>query len=356
MSHRQLYQYHPVIGHRFIPDVRARIAHEGGGFLWRTNSAGFRSDHEFASVRTPGTRRVLVFGDSFTAGDGVSNGKRFSDVVESLIPGIEVFNFGLSGTGTDQQYLVYREFAEALEHDLVVIVVQVENIRRVAAAMRMFFDAEGREALMAKPYFEIEGGAGGELVLKGVPVRREPFPVDELTEQQRGRADAIGGGGAAAAVKGLVTRLGLKDVAQKFVKAQPLPEYDRADSPQWVLLSRILEMWAGRCRAPVLVVPLPVYQYVEGTAEPRYRERFGELAARLAPLGAAVHDPLDDLLTYSAAERRAFRFATDQHPTAAGHEAIAKSLAPAVSRALERPDVVVRPAEGPAAPRASTYH
>ena len=44
--------------------------------------------------------RVLVFGDSFTAGDGVSNGSRYSDVLETLLPPpTEVHNFGLPGSG-----------------------------------------------------------------------------------------------------------------------------------------------------------------------------------------------------------------------------------------------------------------
>ena len=42
-------------------------------------------------------------GDSFTAADGVSNRQRYSDLLEARLPGIEVYNFGLPGTGTDQQ-------------------------------------------------------------------------------------------------------------------------------------------------------------------------------------------------------------------------------------------------------------
>lgn len=28
---RQFYEYHPEVGYRFIPNLRARIPHEGGG-------------------------------------------------------------------------------------------------------------------------------------------------------------------------------------------------------------------------------------------------------------------------------------------------------------------------------------
>jgi carbamoyltransferase len=42
---RQLFQYHPTIGYQFVPGLRTREEHEGGGFLLRTNQDGFRCRH-----------------------------------------------------------------------------------------------------------------------------------------------------------------------------------------------------------------------------------------------------------------------------------------------------------------------
>ena len=39
---RQLLKYDPIIGYRFIPNLKARVPHEGGGYLIRTNEYGFR--------------------------------------------------------------------------------------------------------------------------------------------------------------------------------------------------------------------------------------------------------------------------------------------------------------------------
>lgn len=108
---RQLYEYHPVVGYRYIPHLRARIAHEGGGYLIQVNEQGFRSDRPFAPARTPGHQRILVFGDSFTAGDAVPNRQRYTDLLEAHLTAaggtpVEIYNFGLSSTGTDQQYLI----------------------------------------------------------------------------------------------------------------------------------------------------------------------------------------------------------------------------------------------------------
>jgi len=102
---RQLFQYPPTIGYHFVPGVRARVAHEGGGYLVRVNASGFRCDREFCRDKPAGIYRVLLFGDSCCAGDGVSNGQRYGDLLEQLLPGVEVFNHAISGTGTDQQYL-----------------------------------------------------------------------------------------------------------------------------------------------------------------------------------------------------------------------------------------------------------
>jgi hypothetical protein len=48
--------------------------------------------------------------------------------------------------------------------------------------------------------------------------------------------------------------------------------------------------------------------------------------------GCALHDPLADLQRYPLEVRRGFRFAQDPHLTAAGHQALAESLAPALRR------------------------
>src|SRR5689334_3461189 len=115
---RSVTQHHPTIGYTFIPGIKSRIIlpNENVGYLIKVNEHGFRCDHEFLPEKTGGMKRALLFGDSFTAGDGVSNAQRYGDQLERKIEGLEVYNFGLPGTGTDQHYLAYREFARAIEY------------------------------------------------------------------------------------------------------------------------------------------------------------------------------------------------------------------------------------------------
>ena len=323
---RQVYEYHPIVGYRFIPHLKARIAHEGGGYLMQVNEAGFRSDCPFHSEATPGMRRVLVFGDSFTAGDAVANRERYTDLLESMIPGSEVYNFGLSSTGTDQQYLAWREFAQGIAHDAVVIAVFVENVRRVLARYRPHRDAAGVERLYAKPYFTLDGG---QLTLRNVPPATEGMDIDQLSPEDKGAVDH---GGRFVKLRSLVNALGAREAVQRITHYQPLPDYDSPDSTGWRLMRAILSQWIGAIDRPVLLMPLPLPQHLDQVCDSAgYQARFCELAAEL---GCALHDPLPDLLAYHTTTRRRFRWETDIHFTPEGHAALARSLAPAVERLL----------------------
>lgn len=323
---RSIFQYHPTYGFHFIPGVKARIPHESGGYLVRANRAGFRSDREFDAPRTPGRRRALLFGDSYTAGDAVSNGARYGDLLETHVPGIEVYNYGLPGTGTDQHYLVYADVAPRVAHDLVIIAVLVENIRRVVAHYRLFENADGENVALAKPYFSLDRDE--RLILNNVPVPPAQVPLEALPPEERKHVDR---GGDLALVRRALNLLGpgVKSLLQNAIGQDPLPAYASAEDPAWRLLRAILVRWVSESVVPVLIVPLPLYHYVEGIADPSaYQARFAEIAHATR---AHVHDPLPDLLALPANERRALRFERDVHPTPFAHERLARSIAPVVA-------------------------
>lgn len=322
-KHREIFRYDPDVGYTFVPNLKARIPHEAGGYLLATNPQGFRSSHDFAAVPS-GRKRILVFGDSFTAGDGVSNKQRYTDLIESDLPDVEVFNFGMSGTGSDQQYLIHRKFAANIPADLVVVAVLVENIRRNVAQYRKYVDPEGREFWKAKPYFSLENNT---LVRGNDPVPDEPVPVGEAAGLMGEKA--LDRGGRFPVLRRLVRKAGLGALAQKISRYQPVPDFNSPDTDAWKLMRAILRQWISEIRAPVVLMPIPLYHHVEGLASARaYQARFRELADES---GAALHDPLPDLLAYSAEDRRAFRFENDVHLSPAGHRALATSLAKALT-------------------------
>jgi GDSL-like Lipase/Acylhydrolase family len=324
MSWRRQFRYDPDIGYTFIPNLKMRHPHESGGYLVQTNAMGFRDERVPSATST--SKQVLIFGDSFTAGDGVSNGQRFSDAVQRST-GADVFNFGLSGSGTDQQFIAYQKFARGLRCDVLVVAVLVENVRRITSQFRPQEADDKSVTFQAKPYFQL---VDGKLVRYHDPVPQKPLTQDELALLSSD--PSVDTGGRFRVLRGLVTALGLKETIQRLTEYQPVPDYDEPTSAGWRLMRAILLEWRAMHAGPMVVMPVPLYQHVEETASAAaYQRRFAELAAEADII---VHDVLPDLLRYEKVQRRAFRFATDVHLTPLGHTAIAESLGPRLSALL----------------------
>lgn len=324
---RQVLRFDRDIGHRLIARVQTRGRQAGAPYLMRTNSAGFRTG-DYTADRPPERRRILVFGDSFTEGVGVSDGRRYSDLLEQLVPDVEVLNFGLRATGTDQQYLLFRELPSDLEYDLVVLGLYTADIKRAASKYGVLTTATGET--FQKPYFQLDDR--GELELHNAPVPTEAVDYASLDGSERKLAYHAG----------LAYRLRLavsdhapwaKAALQRLTRYQPAPYLGSAEDPSWRLGRAIVERWASELHVPMVVLAIPPYQYVEKTAgSTGYRERFAELGT--SP-GLTVHDPLDDLLAAARASgAAALRIQGDAHYAAAGHEVLARSLAPVVERVL----------------------
>ena len=329
-------RYHPRIGYIYMPNVKMRAPGANGGYLVRTNSAGFRSDREFVPQRKPGTFRALLFGDSQTAGDGGANAARYGDLLEKAVPGLEVYNYGLSGTGTDQQFLAYEEFAN-VEHDLLVIGLYVENIRRVSRRLIKSREENGDEAYYAKPYYNVEND---QLVLHNVPVPKRPWTEQTLPADQRPYVYNFGETGfsprknGAAGLRGVTAlaplRKAIKNLVIRLTKFQPLSDYDTPDNPEWLLLRRILETWLRASRTPVLLVPIPHHLYcVEASGSTGYHARFRELAKSTS---CHLYDPLPDFWKFTTEERRLLW--TGGHLSPRGHEVMASLLAPVIERIM----------------------
>jgi lysophospholipase L1-like esterase len=89
------------------------------------NALGFR-DVEHAIPKPPGVYRILVLGDSVTAGYGVEFADAYPRRLASLLRGredqsYEVVNFGLSQYSTVQEVALFRERGSRMRPDLVVL-------------------------------------------------------------------------------------------------------------------------------------------------------------------------------------------------------------------------------------------
>jgi hypothetical protein len=317
-----LFEYHSVIGYRFTPEMVAHVQHENGGYLVRCNGSGFRCDHEVTVRRPSGTFRAIVFGDSYTAGDGISNGKRYSDLLEARLPGSEVLNFGLPGSGTDQQFLVFHEFACQIEYDLLILSPMVTNIWRILVGEQLTMSAmDQRIVKRAKPYFRLVDGL---LRLKNQPVPREVRPVDP---------DELDDDPGIGPLKRLARNMircwpALLCLSQRLRDIRCPVEYDDPNGHAWRLMKAILVAWIRQSRAPVLLYPIPSFVHINKCmSSDGYLSRFAELCDEER---VELVNALPEFWKLPAAQRKRCRYPTDDHPTELGHKVLAEALYPHV--------------------------
>jgi hypothetical protein len=108
--------YDPELGWR--PEAGHACDRDGGVV---TNSLGIRSSREYAFARSAGIRRIVVVGDSYTWGAGVSTEDAYPAALERMLDDTEVINLGVVGWGTDQQYLYLQRLGLKFRPDLVIV-------------------------------------------------------------------------------------------------------------------------------------------------------------------------------------------------------------------------------------------
>ena len=94
-SYRSYRTYDSRIGWLYVPNTKFRILSDEatqGSYFIRTNKSKFRSNFEFRKDKEK--QRIVFLGDSYTAGTGVNNEDRFTDLIDSRFEDIECYNFG----------------------------------------------------------------------------------------------------------------------------------------------------------------------------------------------------------------------------------------------------------------------
>jgi hypothetical protein len=157
VSERSLsYRYDSELGWAPIPNsssvvTNARTIHA------KHNSLGLR-DEEFSLDARP---TILFLGDSFVWGLDAEADERFTDLLKPKIPDYKILAAGVSGYGTDQEYLLLKRLWAKVEPAAVVLIFCTQNDRLDNSTNIRY---EGYQ----KPYFET--ASDGALVLSGQPV------------------------------------------------------------------------------------------------------------------------------------------------------------------------------------------
>lgn len=156
-SERSLtYRHDPELGWAAISGSTSVVSN-ARTFHAQHNRLGFR-DIEFERDGRP----VLLFlGDSFVWGVDAESGERFTDLLRARISNYSTVNAGVSGYGTDQEYLLLQRIWPDMRPEMVVLIFCTDN-DRADNSTNIRYDG------YRKPYF-VPSPAGG-LVLDGQPV------------------------------------------------------------------------------------------------------------------------------------------------------------------------------------------
>jgi len=162
--------YDPARG--WVPKPGVRDLELRGGWRLSTNSKGARGAAERPYENQAGVARILLFGDSFTFGEEVSDDETYGRFLEGMLPGVEVVNLGVHGYGHDQMLIHLREEGVRTQADVVILGFTDTDIGRNVLSFRSY----------AKPRFVLDGG---RLRLVGSPV---PPPETSCVPTPGGRA------------------------------------------------------------------------------------------------------------------------------------------------------------------------
>lgn len=144
---------------------------------WQTNELGARSRLETTRWQSPGIRRLLLFGDSYTQGSRVPQEETFAHYLGETSGDTEVVNFGVDGYSMGQAFLRYQQIAARIEHELVfLILVPDADLWREVNVSR--FVARRWEAYAINPRFVLDEGT---LQHVGSPFRS----LDEMLRDKR---------------------------------------------------------------------------------------------------------------------------------------------------------------------------
>ena len=153
----RLMEYDRTLGWRVQPNLNVtRRNPEGEPWTVRTNACGLRTACDWPP---DAERRLLVLGDSFAFGEGVSIESRFDVLVAQRRPAEAIVNIGAMGYGTDQQIVAARPFVSRLRPGDVVLVVVYGNDfydilrQRFAGRPKPWFERDGMRVLEHPPVF-----------------------------------------------------------------------------------------------------------------------------------------------------------------------------------------------------------
>ncbi len=276
----ELYEAKPGYGYALRPNRTATYEYPPAAprtITVHSDAHGFRNAHDISERDE--RIRVLFLGDSYTFGEGVQEGERFTDYLQELEPGWRIDNIAIPGYGPDLMLLALEAVLPVARPDVVVVAPSFDDFRRV----RPRYSGLG----YAIPRLELRDGG---LVAVDYP---KPKPW-ERSYLYNGLLLALKGGNARSA---------------------PLSQ------AEWELNEAIQDSLVALVEAHGAV---PVYAYVPGPWTAPAQQRRRDWVIRIAQEhGAAVVDLTDPI---QSADPDMVYLPANSHYAAEGHRIVADAL------------------------------
>lgn len=164
-----LCKYDELLGWRGKPNRRIKTFSVEVDYNY--NSRGWR-DKEYTYKKPLGVKRIVVLGDSFTFGLRVEHENTFPKVLEQKLGDkYQVLSLGMTGYGTDQEFIsLYREGLN-YEPDVVILAFFMNDVYDNGTIAANY----GRNP---KPYFTVD--STGKLILNNIPVPYLKSPLRSI--------------------------------------------------------------------------------------------------------------------------------------------------------------------------------
>lgn len=334
---RRMWCWQAFLGWTQLPRARFDYTLEGRPVHLEFNALGFRDgEHELA--KPPGTRRVVVVGDSFCEAAQVNLLETFQQLLRAHLESagggpVEAINLGVGDWGQAQELLALRDLGLAYQPDLVVC--EVFPLNDLANNAIDLYGLGKSQNDLYRPYFVEQNGTL-------VETRRHPW-LHELRVCSRvflnverawhSLAWEFEGEGEEQKWTARAHRAGFPDLSPllyTYVDDREQPDTIRR---AWRITERLLEEMLMLCRArrvPFVIVVVAwngvigdawaqlQAQHLTPALDADYPERrLLQLGERL---GVAVL-PTRDLLARSGSA-----FVSDGHLSPEGHRALAEAL------------------------------
>ncbi|MBR9677241.1 hypothetical protein GOV04_03800 [Candidatus Woesearchaeota archaeon] len=145
------YRFNPVVGWDYPPNKEGLYINDARDYktIIQINSFGFR-DEEFNTQKSENEYRIILLGDSQTASFEVPIEKRFDSILEEKLNNntedinYKIYNLGVQGYSTDQEYFTLRKKGLELKPDLVILLFHPndfqDNSLKLSNHNKLYFD------------------------------------------------------------------------------------------------------------------------------------------------------------------------------------------------------------------------